>query len=40
MLLLDAKLRTQLLMALTEDNKLHLRVSHDQGRGWLRLVSG
>jgi len=26
-LLLDARLRTQLLMALTEDNKLHLRVS-------------
>ena len=25
-LLLDAKLRTQLLLALTEDNKLHLRV--------------
>ena len=25
-LLLDAKLRTQLLLALTEDNRLHLRV--------------
>ena len=26
-LLLDARLRTQLLLALTEDNRLHLRVS-------------
>ncbi len=32
-LLLDAKLRTQLLLALTEDNKLHLRVSHIHGLG-------
>ena len=32
-LLLDAKLRTQLLLALTEDNRLHLRVGETADTG-------